>query len=480
VAGSQATGRPSSALRRVLVPLALAQFICSFAGSNMNVMINDISHDLDTSVQGVQVAITIFLLVMAALMIPCGKLTDKFGRKRCFTVGLAVYGVGALLSAFSPGLGVLILGNSILEGVGTALLIPPVYILTTLLFTEVTSRARAFGAISAMGGIGAAMGPLIGGLITSAISWRAAFVFQALVIVAILWLARQVRDPLPADPTRRFDTTGAILSAVGLALVVMGILAADNNLWLMLVLIVAGVLVLTWFFVFVRAEERAGKEPLLSTSLFRNRTSNLGMVTQNTQWLLLTGVSFVVAAYLQVVRGYDAIQTGVIFTAETVGLLASSLAAERLAKRRPQRVLIMAGFVVTIAGVGVLLSLVAGSPSAWAFAPGLLLIGLGLGLMLTPSVNIVQSSFAEAQQGEISGLSRSVSNLGSCLGTAIAGTILVAGITSTPERSYGLAVAVLAVVAIAGLVAAVLLPTKITPATAPRPTPENVPQQPAA
>ena len=476
MAGSQATGRPSSALRRVLVPLALAQFICSFAGSNMNVMINDISHDLDTSVQGVQVAITIFLLVMAALMIPCGKLTDKFGRKRCFTVGLAVYGVGALLSAFSPGLGVLILGNSILEGVGTALLIPPVYILTTLLFTEVTSRARAFGAISAMGGIGAAMGPLIGGLITSAISWRAAFVFQALVIVAILWLARQVRDPLPADPTRRFDTTGAILSAVGLALVVLGILAADNNLWLMLVLIVAGVLVLTWFFVFVRAEERAGKEPLLSTSLFRNRTSNLGMVTQNTQWLLLTGVSFVVAAYLQVVRGYDAIQTGVIFTAETVGLLASSLAAERLAKRRPQRVLIMAGFVVTIAGVGVLLSLVAGSPSAWAFAPGLLLIGLGLGLMLTPSVNIVQSSFAEEQQGEISGLSRSVSNLGSCLGTAIAGTILVAGITSTPERSYGLAVAVLAVVSIAGLVAAVLLPTKITPATAPRPTPENVPQ----
>ena len=480
MAGSQATGRPSSALRRVLVPLALAQFICSFAGSNMNVMINDISHDLDTSVQGVQVAITIFLLVMAALMIPCGKLTDKFGRKRCFTVGLAVYGVGALLSAFSPGLGVLILGNSILEGVGTALLIPPVYILTTLLFTEVTSRARAFGAISAMGGIGAAMGPLIGGLITSAISWRAAFVFQALVIVAILWLARQVRDPLPADPTRRFDTTGAILSAVGLALVVLGILAADNNLWLMLGLIVAGVLVLTGFFVFVRAEERAGKEPLLSTSLFRNRTSNLGMVTQNTQWLLLTGVSFVVAAYLQVVRGYDAIQTGVIFTAETVGLLASSLAAERLAKRRPQRVLIMAGFVVTIAGVGVLLSLVAGSPSAWAFAPGLLLIGLGLGLMLTPSVNIVQSSFAEAQQGEISGLSRSVWNLGSCLGTAIAGTILVAGITSTPERSYGLAVAVLAVVAIAGLVAAVLLPTKITPATAPRPTPENVPQQPAA
>src|SRR6185312_11887871 len=156
MAQAGAAARPSSALRRALVPLALAQFICSFAGSNMNVMINDISKDLNTTVQGVQIAITVFLLVMAALMIPGGKLTDRYGRKRCFTVGLVVYGIGALLSAVAPGLGVLILGNSILEGVGTALLIPPVYILTTLLFTGVVSRARAFGVISALGGIGAA------------------------------------------------------------------------------------------------------------------------------------------------------------------------------------------------------------------------------------------------------------------------------------------------------------------------------------
>src|ERR1700704_4730113 len=163
-------------LRKILVPLALAQFICSFAGSNMNVMINDISKDLNTSVQGVQTAITLFLLVMAALMIPGGKLTDRWGRKRCFTVGLTVYGIGAIMSALSPGLGVLVLGNSIFEGVGTALLIPPVYILTTMLFRDIKSRVQAFGLISGMGGIGAATGPLIGGLITTAISWRAAFV----------------------------------------------------------------------------------------------------------------------------------------------------------------------------------------------------------------------------------------------------------------------------------------------------------------
>jgi len=431
------------------------------------------SEDLDTSVQGIQIAITIFLLVMAALMIPGGKLTDKYGRKRLFMIGLIVYAIGAVLSAVSPNLGVLILGNSILEGIGTAMLIPPVYILTTLLFTEMTSRARAFGVISALGGVGAAAGPLIGGLITSAISWRAAFIFQALVIAVIVFLSRKIIDPLPPDPTRPFDTGGAVLSAVGLVLVVMGILAADNNLWLMVILIVVGALVLALFFRSIRAKEKAGREPLLSTSLFHNRTSNLGLVTQNTQWVMLLGTSFVVSAFLQVVRGYNAIQTGVIFTAATVGLLASSLAAERLAKRRSQRTLILAGFILTIAGIAVLLSVVSGTPTAWAFAPGLLLIGLGLGVMLTPSVNVVQSSFPESQQGEISGLSRSVSNLGSSLGTAIAGTILVAGITATPERSYALAMVALAVVGLIGLVASVMLPAEIhTSETSDVPQPE--------
>ncbi|MFC4786933.1 MFS transporter [Nocardioides sp. MAHUQ-72] len=461
------TGRSAGAAQRVLVPLALAQFICSFAGSNMNVMINDMSEDLDTTVQGIQLAITIFLLVMAALMIPGGKLTDKYGRKKCFMLGLVVYAVGALLSAAAPGLGVLIIGNSVLEGIGTALLIPPVYILATMLFTEVTSRARAFGAISAAGGIGAAAGPLIGGLITTAISWRAAFVFQALVIAVIVWLSRKLEDPLPADPDRHFDTGGAVLSAVGLILLVSGILAADNNVWLMLGLMVAGALFLTWFLWSMRAKEQRGEEPLLSLTLFRNRTSNLGLVTQNAQWLTLMGVSFTVSAYLQVVRGYNAIETGVIFTASTIGLLVSSFAAERLAKRRAQRTLIMAGFVLTIAGIALFLLMVHGSPKVWVFAPGLFLIGLGIGAMLTPSVNVVQSSFGEDQQGEISGLSRSVSNLGSSLGTAIAGTILVAGIADTPGRNYGLAMVAVGVIGLVGLVAAALMPRQPAPAPAP-------------
>src|SRR4051794_28195977 len=195
--------------RGVLIPLALAQFICSFAGSNMNVMINDISEDLNTTVKGVQTAITIFLLVMAALMIPGGKLCDRIGRKKCFTIGLRIYAVGAAISAVAPNLGVLIVGNSLLEGLGTAMLIPPVYILTTLLYEDTTSRARAFGAISGMAGLGAAAGPLIGGLISTAISWRAAFVFQAAGIVAVLLPHPPPQGPPPARPTPALGPLGA-------------------------------------------------------------------------------------------------------------------------------------------------------------------------------------------------------------------------------------------------------------------------------
>ena len=454
--------RPVASARRLILPLALAQFICSFAGSNMNVMITDISEDLDTTVKGVQTTITLFLLIMAIFMIPGSKLTDRWGRKRCFIGGLMLYGIGAVLSAVSPGLGVLILGNSVLEGIGTALLIPPVYILATIWFTDITSRAWAFGVISGVGGVGAAAGPLIGGVITTAISWRAAFIFQALVIVTIILLSRRLVDPLPADPTRPFDVVGAILSGVGMFCVVFGILQAGSNNVLMTVLLVIGAAFLVSFFFYIRSLERAGKEPLLSTGLFKNRTSDLGLVTQNIQWLLLMGASFVVSVYLQTVRGYNAIQTGVVFTAATVGILLSSLAAKRLAARYSQKTLIVAGFVVTLAGIALLLGFVGNSSRVVAFVPGLFLIGLGLGVMLTPSVNVVQSSFPEQLQGEISGLSRSVSNLGSSFGTAIAGTILVSDFASG-NRPYAWSLVSLAVIGLIGLAAALFLPAKLEP-----------------
>jgi MFS family permease len=457
VSDNVAVGKRAVSPGQILVPLALAQFICSFAGSNMNVMINDISTDLDTSVQGVQATITMFLLVMAALMIPGSKLTDRWGRKRCLNMGLAVYGIGAVMSAIAPGLGLLFLGNSIFEGVGSALLIPPVYILTTMVFTDLTSRARAFGIISGMAGVGSATGPLIGGLITTAISWRVAFLFQALVIVVILYLGRSIVDPVEPDPTRRFDVVGAVLSALGMVLVVIGILEIKNSILWAGVFLAVGAVFAAWFLLHIRSVERAGKEPLLSSSLFRSRASNLGLVTQNIQWLMMIGGAFVVSVFLEVVRHYSAIKTGVIFTAATVGILGSSLLAERLAKKYAQRTLIIAGFIEAIAGIVLLLALVKVSPNVLSFLPGLFLLGVGVGVMITPSVNVVQSAFPEKQQADISGLSRSVSNLGSSLGTAIAGTVLIAAV-ARGNGAYVAAMLVLAGFGLIGLIAAWFLP----------------------
>ncbi|HEY5985457.1 MAG TPA: MFS transporter, partial [Streptosporangiaceae bacterium] len=191
--------------RTMILPLALAQFIASYAATNMNVAVTAIANDLGTTVAGVQTAITMFTLTMAALMIPGSKLTDIWGRKRCFIAGLIVYGAGGLLATLTPGLGLLIMGYSLLEGLGSALMIPPIYILVTMAFPDVKSRARYFGVVSGAGGLGAAAGPLIGGLVTSAISWRASFGMQVLVVAWIILLARRIADPARPRPGVGFD-----------------------------------------------------------------------------------------------------------------------------------------------------------------------------------------------------------------------------------------------------------------------------------
>jgi predicted MFS family arabinose efflux permease len=265
-----------------------------------------------------------------------------------------------------------------------------------------------------------------------------------------------------------------VLSAVGMFFIVFGILQAGTRNALFVLFLAIGLAFLVAFFLSIRRLERHGREPLLSTRLFRNRTCNLALLTQNIQWLLLMGVSFVVSVFLQEVRGYSAIGTGVVFTAATVGVLVSSFSAERLAGRWSQRTLLIAGFVGTLAGIGLLLLLVHSSSRVVAFAPGLLLIGLGLGVMLTPAVNVVQSSFPEEMQGEISGLSRSVSNLGSSFGTAIAGTILVS-VVELGTRSYAVAMLVLAGFGLLGLVAAIRLPADAGPVAAAASRPLDLP-----
>jgi len=460
--------------------LVLAQFLCSFAGTSTNVAISPIAHDLNTSVQVVQTAITLFTLTMAATMIPGSKLTDMIGRKFCFMLGLIVYGAGALIAAASPDPLIFILGYSLGQGLGTSLLIPPVYIFATILFSGTVARAKAFGLISAAAGVGSATGPLIGGLITSATSWRVTFVVQALVVLVILYLGRGLIDRRTEASRPRFDLLGALLSAAGLILLVVGILLTGTYGWGLTVsgatpvgmfeltpgslspvypTVVVGLVLIALFFRHIVNVERDGGQPLLASSTFRNRISNLGLFTQNMQWLGLQGTAFVVSVFLQTVRGLSPVQTGLVLTPATIGILVASALAPRMAGRRPQAVLIRAGFAITIAGLALLLVLSAVSSDLLLTVPGLLLAGLGTGVMLTASVNVVQSSFPEDEQGDISGLSRSISNLGSSLGVAIAGSVVVSS-AFTGNGGFAAAVAVLAGFAALGLVAAFLIPAK--------------------
>jgi MFS family permease len=464
--------------RAMILPLALAQFIASYAATNMNVAITAISNDLGTTVAGVQTAITLFTLTMAALMIPGSKLTDIWGRKRCFLIGLLVYGAGGLLAALATGLPALIVGYSLLEGVGSALMIPPIYILITVAFPDIGSRARYFGVVSGAGGLGAAAGPLIGGLVTSALSWRASFGLQVLVVAVITVLALRISDQAQPGPRPRFDVLGTVLSAVGLVFVVLGLLQSrtygfgasrqdfsiggtvvipKGSLSPVWIAVAIGAVFLAAFFLHIRSAERRGRAVLLSLSLFRHRASNLGLGTQVFQWLIMQGSFFVVSVYLQEVDHYDAIKTGLWLTPATIGILAASAAADRLARRYTQRWLIISGFLLAAVGLLLLLVLVRSGSGFWTFAPGLLLFGVGVGTMLTSSVNVVQSSFPDAQQGEISGLSRSVSNLGSSLGTALVGSVMVA-VTLPAGRPYAVALGVMLAAALAGLLLAVALP----------------------
>lgn len=469
----------------MVLPLALAQFVASYAGTNMNVAISTIASDLNTTVIGMQTTITLFTLTMAALMIPGSKLSDAWGRKACFRIGLLIYGTGALLAALAQGLGLMIFGYSLLEGVGSALMIPPIYILITVAFPDTRSRARYFGAVSGAAGLGAAAGPLIGGLVTSAISWRVSFLLQVLIVLTTLVLARRITDPLGREAGAGFDVVGAILSAVGLFFVVLGILQSSTYGWFesredftigdtviipaggvspVWMFVGIGVLILVWFFLHLRSREKKGADPLIATRLFRNRTSNRGLSTQLIQWLILQGSFFVISVFLQQVREYNAIQTGLMLTPATVGILVASAAADRLARRRSQVWLIRAGFITTTAGMALLLALVRDDSGIVSFLPGLFLMGTGVGVMLTSSVNVVQSSFPDQDQGEISGLSRSLSNLGSSFGTALAGSILVAAAVPS-GRPFVLALTTLMGASLIGLGIAFLLPSRAGAAT---------------
>jgi MFS family permease len=438
----------------------LAQFLSTYANTLINVSMSAITQDLGTTVTAVQGAITLFTLVMAMFMVTGSKLTDIWGRKRTFLWGIGIFAAGSAIAGLSRDMGAFVLGNSILQGVGSVLLIPPIYILITVAIDDVRTRAAAFGIVGGAAGLGAAIGPLVGGLLTTAFSWRAAFVSPILIAIAIFILSRRFSDVPVSGPKPSIDILGAVLSALGLGFIVIGLLLAANYGWIwsrhdftigpivlahagdlspVWIFVGVGLLALLAFWVHIQAKEERGGEPLVHRHVLTNHIANLGLVTQAANWFMIIGMSFVVSVFLQVSLEQSGLATGIYLIPATIGLLLASWQAGALARRYSPRTLLAAGFLVSVVGVVLMIVLSNSQGSGWLLAPGLFLAGLGLGTVLPPSVNVVQSSMPERDQGEISGVSRSVSNLGSSLGTAVAGGVLVSalilGVTSLTQAS---------------------------------------------
>ena len=444
----------------MLVALIAAQFINAYDTSSMTVAMANIADDLSTTLKSIQVAITTYSLVMAAGMITGSKLADIFGGKKVFRVGVLTFGLGALIAAVSPTFGFLFLGWSLLEGIGSCLMIPAMYALVAVNFASPRSRAAAFAGIASMQALGGVLGPLVGGLITTTITWRASFGMEVLIVIGAVFLARGIRDFTLQGPRPKLDVGGAVLSAIGLALIVGGVLLASTYGWVTtrkavmvggheiipeggpsptLIFVAAGILFMAGFVFYVRLRERRGKEPLIHLSQFRRRSTNAGLPVLGGQFFNQAGVVFIMSTFILVSLEYSALKTGVVLSAAAVGVLLSSRRAGRLSERFSPKRVIQAGFLAVVVGVAILGFTVNTASSGWQFAPGLFLFGIGLGLVGPTIVNLVQSSAPERDQNEVSGLSRSAANLGASLGTAVAGAVLIGtiitGITRLTQES---------------------------------------------
>src|SRR5918994_3399558 len=314
------------------LPIAIfasAQFVMVLDSSVMNVSISQIVADLDTTVQGVQLAITAYTLVMAALMLAGAKLGDIFGRERIFAIGLAVYGTGSLITAVSPNLGVLLFGWSLIEGIGAAMVVPAIVSLVAGIYSG-AQRALAFGIVGGGAGAAIAAGPLIGGWVTTEFSWRYVFAGEVVIVTAILLLRNRLVKSPGLDQPPKLDLVGVLLSALGLGLIVFGILKSSEwgvieprgaltvggeaitpfGFSVVPFLILAGLCMLGAFAMWEERRERAGLDALLDRSLLKIDQLRAGLSTLLMQQLILLGMFFVLPVYLQVVLGLDAFETG--------------------------------------------------------------------------------------------------------------------------------------------------------------------------
>ena len=432
-----------------LIMLASAQFVMVLDTSVMNVAISQIVQDLHTTIQGVQTAITLYTLVMAAFMLLGAKLGDILSRNRAFAIGLAIYGAGSLTTALSPNLAVLLIGWSGVEGFGAVLVIPAIAALTAASY-EGRERALAYALLGGVSAVAIAAGPLIGGWVTTEFSWRYVFASETVVVIFLLLLRGRIPRAPAAERRPRLDLVGVALSASGLGLIVFAILR--SSVWGFVqprtpptingteitplgfspvpFLVLAGLALLAGFFVWEQRRAQLGRDQLLDPTLLRSAQLRAGLWSLLGQQLVLMGTFFVIPVYLQVVLGFDAFETGKRLLPLSVAMLVFALLGPRIAGRRSPRTVAQLGLVAVSIGAIVMLATLDVTLNDTGFKVALAIIGAGGGLLASQLGNVIMSSVPPANSSEGGGLQGTAQNLGSSLGTAIIGAVLLASLAT--------------------------------------------------
>jgi MFS family permease len=433
----------TSATGIVLLTLAAGQFLMTLDSSVMNVSIATVANDVGTTVTGIQAAITFYTLVMASLMITGGKVGQILGRKRAFAIGCVVYGCGSFITAISPSLAVLIIGWSVLEGIGAALIMPAIVALVASNFAR-PERPRAYGLVASAGAIAVAAGPLIGGLFTTYLSWRLVFVGEVLVVLAILALARRMADT-PPEAGAGLDLVGTGLSALGLGLVVYGVLRSgtwgfvqpkpEAPEWLGLSpvvwLVLAGGVVLRLFLTWENHRLERGRSALIDPTMLQNRTLRGGLTAFFFQYLLQAGLFFTVPLFLSVALGLSAVATGVRLLPLSITLLLAATGVPKLFPNASPRRVVRIGFLALFAGIVVMVAALDAGAGPEIVTWPMLLAGLGVGALASQLGSVTVSSVPDEQSGEVGGLQNTLTNLGASIGTALAGAVLISALTSS-------------------------------------------------
>jgi MFS family permease len=428
--------------------LGTAQFVMVLDSTVMNVSISQVVADLKTTVPDVQLAITAYTLVMAAFMLTGAKLGDIWGRRRAFSIGLFVYGVGSLTTALSPNVGVLLIGWSGIEGIGAVLVIPAIFALTAVSYSG-KERALAYGLLGGIAGAGAAAGPLIGGFVTTALTWRVVFAAETVVVLVLLTAVHRIVESRPERPPT-LDRVGVGLSALGLGLTVFAILKISTwglfkptgaltiagteitpfGLSAVPFMIFAGLIVLGCFFRWEERVERDGRTPLLRADLLKIPQMRAGLSTIVSQYLILAGTFFVLPLYLQLVLGKDALETGVKILPISIAMMGAAMLGPRLATRTSPRRVVQIGMAFLLVSILGLMASISPSLSSLPFALSLAGFGVGIGLSISQLGNVVMSSVKESRSSEAGGVQGASQNLGQSLGTALIGAVLLTGLTT--------------------------------------------------